>query len=117
MRLVETLIYSLCPGTGAEFHKLVCEESLPIHQSIDMDVVDFGQSEHHPDAYFLVRAYDNLDHLNASQEALYSSDTWRRGPRPAILQRIVVSLKSMAWMSEAAIEETRLCGIRRRRLN
>lgn len=117
MRLVETLIYSLRPGTGAEFHRLVREESLPVHESIDMDVVDFGQSEHHPDAYFLVRAYDNLDHLNSSQEALYSSDVWRRGPRPAILERIVVSLKSMAWMSEAAIEETRLCGMRRRAVN
>ncbi|QND51756.1 NIPSNAP family protein [Phyllobacterium sp. 628] len=114
MRLVETLIYSLRPGTGAEFHKLVCEESLPIHEAVDMDVVDFGQSAHHPDAYFLVRAYDDLDHLNSSQQALYSSDIWRKGPRPAILERIVVSLKSMAWMSEAAIEETRFCGNRRR---
>lgn len=114
MRLVETLIYKLKPGTGAEFHRLVHEQSLPLHESFKMDVIDYGQSEHHPDAYFLIRAYDNLEHLAASQDALYTSDAWRKGPRPAIIERIAENLKSVTWLSEAAIEETRLAAIERR---
>ncbi|MEP7453202.1 hypothetical protein [Phyllobacterium sp. SB3] len=114
MRLVETLIYRLKPGTGAEFHRLVQEQSLPLHESFRMDIVDHGQSEHHPDAYFLIRAYDNLEHLDASQDALYTSDEWRKGLRSAIIELIAENLKSTTWLSEAAIEETRLAGMRRR---
>lgn len=32
--------------------------SVPLHQSVGMDVVAYGKSSHDPDTYYLIRAYD-----------------------------------------------------------
>jgi hypothetical protein len=61
-RLVEIRSYRLKPGSGPGFHDLVVNQSLPLLQKCGMEVVAFGPSVHDPDAYFLVRAYDSLDH-------------------------------------------------------
>ena len=110
MKTVEILLYALQPGTGDAFHAIMQSESVPLHQSVGMDVVAYGKSAHDSDAYYLIRAYDDLRHLEASQEAFYRSDAWRNGPRAAILSSIVTSLKTVVPMTADAIDAMRQCG-------
>jgi hypothetical protein len=103
-RLVEIRSYRLKPGSGARFHDLVVNQSMPLLQKCGMEVVAFGQSLHDADAYFLVRAYDNLDHRRASQEAFYSSDAWRKGPRQSIIDLIESDWDVVLWLTRTAVD-------------
>jgi hypothetical protein len=87
-KFVEIRTYNLKPGTRAEFHRLVVEQSLPMLRRWQVDVVAFGPSLHDDDSYFLIRAYTSLEDRERSQEAFYGSDEWRRGPRQAIVDCI-----------------------------
>lgn len=106
-KTVEILIYKLKDGSGDAFHKTMMDVSVPLHKSVGMDVVAYGNSADDPDRYFLIRAYDSLDHLEASQSAFYASDAWRSGPREAIVRRIESSLKSVLRLSHEAVEGMR----------
>ena len=106
-RLVEIRSYRLKPGSGPRFHDLVVNESLPLLQKCGMEVVAFGPSVHDADAYFLVRAYDSLDHRRSSQEAFYSSDAWRNGPRQSIVELIESDWDIVLWLTRAAIDAMR----------
>lgn len=66
-RLVEIRSYRLKPGGGARFHELVVTKSIPLLHARGMAVVAFGQSLRDPDAYFLMRAYDDLERLAPSR--------------------------------------------------
>ena len=48
------------------FHNLVSNQSIPLLGEWGMEVVAYGQSLHDPDSYYLMRAYNDLDHLNSS---------------------------------------------------
>ena len=72
-----------------------------------MDVVAYGQSVHYPDAYFLMRAYNNLEHLQSSQEAFYSTDAWRKGPRESIIELIQSDSNAVFWLTSQAIDAIR----------
>ena len=87
-RWLEIRAYNLKPGARAEFHRLVQECSLPMLERWNVDVVAYGPSPHGDNSYYLMRAYDSLEHRHASQEAFYSSDEWIRGPREAIVALI-----------------------------
>ena len=52
-RVIEIRSYKLKPGTGAMFHSLVSETSIPLMQAAGMIVVAYGQSLHDPDHYYL----------------------------------------------------------------
>lgn len=73
MRIVEILQYTLKPGTGKEFHQVMVEISVPLHHEAGIDVVAFGCSLHDEDSYYLLRAFDDIEHMKASQEAFYGS--------------------------------------------
>lgn len=83
------------------------EVSVPLHRSAGLDVVAFGASLHDPDADDLIRAFDSLDHLEASEAAFYRSDAWRSGPRQAIVDRIATSLKVVTEVEDGALETMR----------
>jgi hypothetical protein len=106
-RLIEIRSYRLKPGSGARFHDLVVSRSMPLLRKSGTDVVAFGQSVHDPDAYFLVRAYDDLDHRRLSQEAFYSSDAWRNGPRQSIVELIEADWDIVLWLTPAAVDAMR----------
>ncbi|EPK4720583.1 NIPSNAP family protein [Klebsiella oxytoca] len=107
MKTVEFLLYTLKPGTGSDFHRVMQEQSAPRHRAAGMDIVSFGNSVEDNDAYYLIRAYDDLAHLNASQERFYSSPSWREGPRQAIIDMIAVSVKSVMVLSASAVDGLR----------
>jgi hypothetical protein len=106
-RLVEIRSYKLRPGSGARFHDLVVTQSMPLLHTFGTEVVAFGPSVHDTDAYFLVRAYDSLDHRRQSQEAFYSSDAWKHGPRQSIVELIDADWNILLWLSPAAIKAMR----------
>lgn len=107
-RLVEIRTYKLKPGSGPAFHVLVSTRSIPLLAEWGMEVVAFGQSVHDPDGYYLIRAYDDLEHLRSSQEAFYASPAWRQGPREAIVSLIEQDANAVLWLSPEAIDAVRL---------
>jgi hypothetical protein len=106
-RLVEIRTYQLKTGSGERFHDLVSNQSVPLLKAWGMEVVAFGPSLHDPDAYFLMRAYDDLDHLRASQDAFYATDAWRKGPREAIVELILSDANAVLWLTPEAIDAIR----------
>lgn len=106
-RLVEIRSYKLKPGSGAIFHDLVVTQSMPLLRQFGTEVVAFGQSVHDEDGYFLIRAYDSLQHRHSSQEAFYSSEAWRNGPRQAIIALIVADWDVVLWLTRAAVDAIR----------
>jgi hypothetical protein len=106
-RLVEIRSYKLKPGSGSKFHNLVVTQSMPLLREHGTEVVAFGQSLHDPDAYFLVRAYDSLDHLRSSQDAFYSSAAWKSGPRQSIIELIEADWDIVLWLTRVAVDAMR----------
>ena len=90
--VVEIRTYKLLAGSGAEFHRLVVEDSLPMLERWGVRVLAHGPSLDDPDLYYLVRAYPSLDELQRSQDAFYGSDEWREGPREPIVSLIESSI-------------------------
>jgi quinol monooxygenase YgiN len=106
-RLVEIRAYQLKPGTAAEFHDVVTNVAVPMLRESGMDVVAYGPSQHDPDAYFLIRAYDDLEQLNVQQAAFYGSQAWREGPREPVVSRIQTYLSTVLWLSPQSIDDVR----------
>ncbi|MBP1771459.1 MAG: hypothetical protein H6P99_622 [Holophagaceae bacterium] len=109
-RLVEIRTYQLKPGSGARFHDLVSTQSVPLLRAWGMEVVTYGRSLHAPDGYYLIRAYDDLAHLHASQDAFYASDAWRQGPREAIIELILTDANAVLWLAPEAVDAIRRSG-------
>jgi len=51
-------------------------------------VVAHGPSLHDQNTYYVIRRFDSLSHREEMEEAYYSSDDWRQGPRERILALI-----------------------------
>lgn len=106
-RTVEIRRYKLKPGAGPAFERLFREEAEPMVRGYGMDVVAFGKSAHDDNAYFLIRAFHSLDHLNASEDEFYGSTEWRNGPREAILSHIESYQDTVLSLSADAVEMLR----------
>jgi len=85
---VEIRSYTLKPGTRDEFHRLFVEEAFPMLKRWNVDVVVYGPSLHDENSYYLMRRFDSLAQHEESENAFYSSDEWRKGPREAIVSLI-----------------------------
>ena len=106
-RLVEIRSYKLKPASRERFHELVVTKSLPLLRAWRMEVVAYGPSLDDGDGYFLIRAYDNFEHLQASQQAFYASDDWRKGPRQSIIDLIETDWNAVLWLTPEAVEAIR----------
>lgn len=116
MRLIEIRSYKLRAGTAKAFHALVSEQSVPMLERWGTDVVAFGVSPHDDDAYFLIRAYDDLADLQQRQAAFYGSPEWRSGPREEIVEKIESSLDTLVWLSATGVEDLRVSNMAARGL-
>ena len=85
---VEIRSYNLKTSTRDEFHRLFVEESFPMLERWNIDVVAYGPSPHDQNSYYLIRRYDSLAQREQSQADFYGSDEWRQGPRQAIIALI-----------------------------
>ncbi len=106
-RLVEIRTYKLKPGSRAAFHELCVSRSIPMVTKWGMDVVAYGPSLREGDEYFLIRAFDSLEHLQASEDAFYSTPEWRQGPREAIIASIEIYLDAIMWLPPEAVDAMR----------
>jgi hypothetical protein len=106
-RLVEIRAYALKAGTASEFHKVVKTTAIPMVEAFGMDVVAYGPSAHDANAYFLIRAFHDLPHLQSQQDAFYGSQAWLSGPRESIMSRIESYLSTVVWLSPESIDDLR----------
>ncbi|MFO6503248.1 NIPSNAP family protein [Serratia marcescens] len=108
MRTVEILQYTLRKGSGAAFHAIMQEISVPLHQSHGIDVVSFGNSLHDLDCYYLIRAFASVEKMTAVLDAFYASADWRNGPREDIIGSIETSIKTVMFLPSESVEGLRM---------
>jgi len=106
-RFVEIRCYTLKPATRAAFHGLLVEQSVPMLHRWQVDVVACGPSAHDDNSYYLIRAYASLAERQQSQDAFYSSNEWRRGPRQAIVDCIESDMSVVIEMDADTIDGLR----------
>ena len=104
---LEIRSYNLKPGTREEFHRLFLEESFPMLQRWNVDVVAYGPSLHDQNSYFLMRRFDSLAQREESENAFYGSDEWRQGPREAILALIESYSEIVLALDESIVQGLR----------
>ncbi|QQP99108.1 NIPSNAP family protein [Lysobacter enzymogenes] len=105
-RLVEIRTYRLKPGHGPRFEAAMAQ-TLPMLRASGMDVVAFVSSDHEHESYCLIRAYADRTQLNAQQDAFYSSDAWRQGPRQSLIDCLEDYLNTLLWLAPDSIEDLR----------
>jgi hypothetical protein len=110
MKLVEIRNYRLKPGTAERF-VAAFQVALPLVRASGMDVVAFGRSDHEHESFYLIRAYRDRAHLEAQQDAFYSSDIWRQGPREPLVACLEDYLNTLVWLSETSVDDLRSNGI------
>lgn len=108
IKTVEILQYTLHKGTGAVFHSIMQEISVPLHQRHGIDVVSFGNSLHDPDCYYLIRAFDSAESMAVVLDAFYASSDWRSGPRENIIRRIETSIKTVMDLPSVSVDGLRV---------
>jgi quinol monooxygenase YgiN len=107
-RLLEIRTYRLKPGTIDDFHAAMHGSAVPMLRGAGMDVVAYGRSDHEEETYFLIRAYDSREALDAEQGRFYGSEAWRQGPREALVSRIETYMNTLLWASPEAVESLRV---------
>lgn len=88
--VIEVRTYRLLPGTRDDFVRTM-EQVLPLLAEFGIEVVSHGASLVDEDGHecaYLVRRFPSLDERERLEDAFYSSDAWRLGPREAIVSRI-----------------------------
>jgi hypothetical protein len=106
-RTIEIRSYTLKPASGPAFERLFRQQAEPRLRAYGMDVVAFGKSAHDDNAYFLIRAFDSLEHLTKSEDEFYGSAAWRDGPREAVLSHIETYQDTVLTLSAEAVEQLR----------
>ena len=86
--ITEIRIYKLKESTSSEFYKVFTEQSLPMMNRWNVNVVDYGFSLIDKDSFHLIRSYESIEHRKASQDAFYGSDELIHGPEKAIMECI-----------------------------
>ncbi len=106
-RVLEIRTYRLRPGTREAFHRILEARSVPLLRAWGVDVVAHGPCAQDPDGYVLLRAFEDVAHLERSLEAFYESEDWKRGPREEIVASIEAHLPVVLEMDEAGIDALR----------
>ena len=104
---LEIRSYNLKPGTRLDFHRLFLEEAYPLLKRRNVDVVSYGPSLHDLDSYYLMRCYASLAERETSENAFYGSETWRQGPREAIIALIESYTEIVLELDEATVHGLR----------
>ena len=86
--VIEILTLTLKPGTRDKFHQVYVTEALPLLKKWQFQVVAHGPSQHDENSYYVIRSFASLDDRQKAEDAYYSSDDWRKGPRTTILALI-----------------------------
>jgi hypothetical protein len=106
-RVVEIRTYTLHPDGAREYERLFRDVALPMLERRGVDVVAAGSSLGDPNGYFLIRAFDDLDHRQRSEDDFYGSAEWRDGPREPVLALIDSYVDLVLELDEATIDGLR----------
>jgi hypothetical protein len=106
-RIVEIRTYKLHPGAAPEYERLFKDVAVPMLARSGVDVIAVGSSVGDPDGYYLIRAFDDLEHRQRSEEAFYGSAEWREGPREAVLALIESYADLVLELDEPTIDGLR----------
>ncbi len=87
-KFVEIRSLNIKPGSRDEFHRRYLEKALPLLKKWKMDVVAFGPSLHDENSFYVIRAFDSLEHRQKSEDDYYGSADWREGPREVMVELI-----------------------------
>jgi hypothetical protein len=107
MRLIGLRTYRLKPGTGPRLNDAFIRKGIPLVKQAGMDDVAFGFSADDREGYFLVRAFSGIEDRRSTEDAFYSSDAWRIGPRQSIIEHIESYQDTLLWLSSEAVEMLR----------
>src|SRR6266496_187903 len=103
----EILTLDIKPGRRDEFHNVYVTQSVPLLKKWNFNLVAYGPSLHDANSYYVIRRFKNLEDREKSEDAFYSSDDWKSGPRDAIMGLVehfayaVVSTETLKKMSTA----------------
>jgi hypothetical protein len=84
-KVIEILTLDIKPGRRDEFGELYVSKALPLLRKWNFKVLAYGPSLHDADSYYVIRSFKSLEDRQASEDAYYSSDDWKEGPRSAVL--------------------------------
>ena len=87
-QVLEILTLDIRQGKRDEFHQLYVTEALPLLLKWRFKVLAHGPSLHDESSYYVVRLFKSLEDRQASEDAYYSSEDWKKGPRDAILNLV-----------------------------
>jgi ketosteroid isomerase-like protein len=88
-KIIEIRSYNLKQGTRNDFEKIFTEQSLPLLDKWNIEVVAYGPSQHDENSWFLIRSYKNEKDRLQSEDSFYGSDDWNKGPKQAVLSLII----------------------------
>lgn len=108
MKTVETQEHTRHKDSGAAFHAVMREISIPLHRRHEIDVVSFGNSLHDPDCYYLIHAFDSAENMTAVLDAFYAGADWRNGPREDIIGSTETSIKTVMNLPPESVEGLRV---------
>jgi hypothetical protein len=106
MKLLEIRTYKLKNGCAERF-ACAMKDAIPLVRKSGMDVVAFGRSEHEHESFYLIRAYTDHSQLKEQQDAFYSSQAWKDGPRALLVGCIEDYLNTIVWLSDQGVEDLR----------
>jgi hypothetical protein len=86
--VIEILTLDIKPGRRDEFHQIYVNQALPLLKKWNFDVVAYGSSLHDANSYYVIRRFKSLEDREKSENAYYSSDDWKRGPREKIFELV-----------------------------
>jgi hypothetical protein len=83
--VLEILTLDIKPGRRDEFHNVYVTQSVPLLKKWNFNLVAYGPSLHDANSYYVIRRFKNLEDRGKSEDAFYSSDDWKSGPRDTIM--------------------------------
>jgi NIPSNAP protein len=86
--VIEILTLDIKPGRRNEFHNVYVTQSVPLLKKWNFSLVGYGPSLHDANSYYVVRRFKSLEDREKSEDAFYSSDDWKSGPRDAIMRLV-----------------------------
>jgi hypothetical protein len=90
-----------------EFQRIFIEQSLPILERWNLDVVSYGPSLHDENSFYVMRRFDSLVQRKHLEDAFYSSRDWRRGPRRALVRLIENYMDVVLELDDATVNSMR----------
>lgn len=74
--LLEIRLFTLHPGTRAEFFRISQEGTIPMMRRMGINVVAHGPSLNNDNGYFLLRAFRSEEERVKLSQALYATPEW-----------------------------------------